>query len=619
MRLSILKDLGLTFVGLLWLTETIAQSPPAPATPRVLLHEPVITGLTPPGVTVGGTTKWTLSGRNLDGVEQLRISGGGVDVLEHKLTAAGQLEVSVRTRATAEPGIHELRADGPSGLSNLVLFRVDTLNQVEESEPNDDPAHADPLGLNMVASGVLGDRDVDHVRIKGSAGDPFTVEVEARRLGSSLTPVITLLDGAGRSLVQGRDTPGLEGDCRLTSRFPTDGTVIVRVHDTLYQGGDGASYRLRVFDTPFATALFPLGGPRGETIDVMVSGGTLDVPLHQRITLPDRPGTLVELAPFDGPRGPLIVPHRLIVGPGPDIVETRSVTRLPRGATANGCIEKSGEVDRYLVAVRQGERLQVGIQAASLGSWLDSVVTLRDDQGRQIAENDDPMVGAPTLLAAWSPGQGAFPTDSLLVQQAETDGDWLIEVADRYGNGGAEFAYRMTVEPVRPNFVVTFQPDLERRESGDDPRIREASKAQGSVLNLAPGSTRRVTLRIAVDGRIGPIVLRATGLPSGVTTEPVTIRPERDGGRPATGKLRAPSFTAALILRVAEDAEPAVGELKVTATSSLTDGSTLSRVATVWALLGPGDETPLRRPVFRELSALPVKILDPSPLGMRRP
>ncbi|WP_406700757.1 hypothetical protein V5E97_18375 [Singulisphaera sp. Ch08] len=612
------KAQGLALVWLLGFNQVMAQAPSS----RVPQREPVITGLYPPGVAVGRTTKWTLSGRNLDVDSRLRISGSGVEVLDQQMTAEGRLTVSVRTHATAAPGVRELRADGPFGLSNLVLFRVDTLDQIEESEPNDDPAHADALSLNAVVSGVLEDRDVDHVRIEGRGGEPVTVEVEARRLGSPIRPVVTLLDGAGRSLIQERETPGLEGDCRVTSRFPTDGTIVVRVHDALYQGGAGTSYRLRVFTIPFATALFPLGGARGEPIDLIVSGGTLDVPLRQRIVMPDHPGTFVEIGPFDGPSGPLIVPYRLYVGEGPHIVEAqlspqgRPGTRLPRGSTANGCIEKPGEVDRYRVAVRQGEKLRVGIQAAPLGSWLDSVVTVRDDQGRRIAENDDPLEGDSTLVVPWSSGQGAFPTDSLLVHQAEADGDWLIEVADRYGNGGAEFAYRLTVEPARPDFLVTFQPDqatkrLELGEPGTGTEAlgTEASNGPAGVLNLAPGSSRRVRLRIAVEGRIPSIVLRATGLPSGVTAEPVTIRAERGTGRPAAGKFRPTQLPAELTLQVAEDAGSAVGELKVIATASMTDGAPLSREATVWIPLGQGTEMFPLQPVFRELSALPVKVV----------
>ncbi|SIO02054.1 hypothetical protein SAMN05444166_2068 [Singulisphaera sp. GP187] len=615
-----LKDRGIALVCLLGFTQALAQGPSPPSASRASLKEPVLTGLSPPGVTVGRTTKWTLSGRNLDGGTRLRSSGVGVEVLEPKLTADGRLVVSARASASAVPGIRELRADGPFGLSNLLLFRVDTLDPFPEVEPNDDSAHANLQRVNTVVSGVLEDRDVDHVRIDGPAGGPLTVEVEARRLGSPLRPVVTLLDREGRSLIQGRETPGLDGDCRVTSRFPSDGTVIVRVHDALFQGGEAASYRIRVFTTPFATALFPLGGPRGESIDVTASGGTLDVPLHQRILLPDHPGSLVELTPFDGPSGRLLVPHRLVVGEGPNLVEPRlapqdrSGTRLPRGSTANGWIAMPGEVDHYRVAVRRGERLRVAIQAASLGSWLDSVVTIRDDQGRRIAENDDPMEGGPSLVPPWAPGRGAFPTDSLLVQEAEADGEWIIEVADRYDHGGAEFAYRLTVEPARPDFRVAFPPDLgaPRFGSGADSQGPERLSGPAGVLNLAPGSRCRVNLRIAIDGRIGPIVLRATGLPAGVTAEPVTIR--AGGSRPTTGTTRPPSLVATLILQVADDAGPALGELKVIATSTLADGSALTRGATVWVPLGLGDDTPALRPVFRELSAVPVKVL-----GRREP
>jgi hypothetical protein len=598
--------------------QTRAENPSPLSTSGPASHEPVITSLFPPGVTVGTTTKCVLGGRSLGGVERVWITRGQVEILEQERTADGRLAVLIRTAADAAPGIRELWVEGPAGLSNLVLFRLDTLRSVVEEETNDEPAHANGLSLNAVVSGQLGVGDVDHFQIKGLAGRPVTVEVEARRLGSPLMPIVTLLTQSGGSLIQGRESPGLEGDCRVTSRFPSDGTVIVQVHDALYQSGEAASYRLRVFDTPFATALFPLGGQRGETIEVTASGGSLDRPRRQRIVLPDQAGGVIELKPFTDQGTPLVVPRRLVVGEGPEVVETEqdetlgATTRLPQGGTANGRIAKPGEVDRYLVTVRRGERLRAEIQAASLGSWLDSVLTLRDDQGRPIAENDDPAEGEWNPAPPWSPSRNPFPTDSLLVHQAEADGEWLIEVTDRYGNAGDEYGYRLTVAPTRPDFAVSFAPDL---------GVLGSDRARGPqwVLNLAPGSTRRIPLRIAVDGRTGPIVLQALSLPPGVTAEPVTIRPrpEWEGGRPALGKARAPIVRAELILRVADNATPVRGQLTVIGTSSRADGSSLSRVATAVIPLHQWESTPPRRPVLREIHALPVKILDPT--GSVRP
>src|SRR5581483_7237769 len=99
-------------------------------------------------------------------------------------------------------------------------------------------------------------------------------------------------------------------------------------------------------------------------------------------------------------------------------------------------------LDRYVVAVPPAERLMVEVQAAELGSWLDSWVTLEDSLGDRLAEGDDR--GSRSRTAAW-PGPGA--TDTLV--EAEPRGDRLIVIAisDRFGDGGPEYPYRLRAGP----------------------------------------------------------------------------------------------------------------------------------------------------------------------------
>jgi hypothetical protein len=97
------------------------------------------------------------------------------------------------------------------------------------------------------------------------------------------------------------------------------------------------------------------------------------MPRAKTVALPDEPGAVVEPGPFDGPGGPVSVPQRLAVGEGPEVFEAQNSTetRLAIGMTANGRISHPGEVDRYLIPVKAGDRLRFEVQAAALGSWLD--------------------------------------------------------------------------------------------------------------------------------------------------------------------------------------------------------------------------------------------------------
>src|SRR5262245_37100711 len=122
---------------------------------------PVLLSIFPPGVTIGSDAVWTLGGRNLAGVERFRIGGDGIAVVRRKSLGDEVIELTVRAAASAEPGFREVYVQGPGGFSNPRVVRVDPLPQVEETEPNDDPAHATPLRIGSAANGRLGPMDVD--------------------------------------------------------------------------------------------------------------------------------------------------------------------------------------------------------------------------------------------------------------------------------------------------------------------------------------------------------------------------------------------------------------------------------------------------------------------------
>jgi hypothetical protein len=560
---------------------------------------PVVSSISPPGATVGATTNWVLRGRNLAGVDTDRISGEGVTVTFLRADD-DRLELSARTDPQATPGFRDLRVEGPEGCSNLLRVRIDRLTQCAEREPNDDPKAATPLPNGAAGVGVLTPGDVDHFRVEARAGERRTVEVEARRLGTPVTPVVTVIRSDGRPLYQAREVPGVEGDCRFSWAFPADGPYVIQVRDNLYHGAEEAVYRLRVTDEPFATGLFPLGGPAARSVEFSASGGSLAKARTRTLTLTGDPGTTFEVGPFDGPGGPVTVPMLAVVGSGPERVEpaeageAEPLTPLDPGATVNGRLSKPGEVDRYRWNVKGGEPIRIEVVASALGSWLDPVVTVRDGRGEVLTENDDgPFLEAVAGLAP--PGDpGGRSLDSRLDLTPRSDGTVTVEVADRYGEGGPEYAYRLSAGPPRPDFAVQA-----RLPNGSAPAGgAEAGPGPSGVFNLRPGSEVTIPLRVAVNGRTGPITLRAVGLPAGVSAAPVTVRPAGAARVPTGGRPAAPpSFFVTLVLQVAPTAPPARGEIQIIGTATPADGPAIRRVAHAVVGLGGVTLPPPARPV----------------------
>jgi hypothetical protein len=563
---------------------------------------PVITGIFPPGATVGQATEWAISGRNLAKVGTIRISGGGVEVVELKIKDETSATAKIRVNSDASPGFREVRLDGVAGVSNLAMVRIDRLNQVAEVEPNDDREQAQAVDVGSALVGVLKPLDVDHFQVRGKPGQRVTLDLEARRVGTSISPVVTIFSPSGGAIAQGREMRGGDRDCRMTVVLPPEGACVVQVRDNVYGGNDLARYRLRLDPAPFATALFPLGGPKGRSIDVELSGGNLPQPLRRSITLPDIPGDYIPPGDFDGPDGPVASPARLIVGEGPEILETPpggdgSPAEVASGVTINGRIGEPGEVDSYRIKVKAGDKLRARVEADSLGSWLDSVVAIRDEKGAILAQGDD---------SKNSP-------DSTVDLEVKADGMLTIELADRFGDGGPEFGYRLAIGPTRPDFSATLL--LGNANAGAQAlrnltQVRTARTTPGlfGVFNLKPGGSIPINFLVTPEGRPGPVVVRVEGLPEGVSAEPVEVR---RGGFAPPGATPAKSDDASpeadsLVLKVASWAQPGLSEFRIVATSK-GPGPILTREAT--ATIGVDSVAVSNRPITRVIARFPLKIL----------
>ncbi len=112
--------------------------------------------------------------------------------------------------------------------------------------------------------------------------------------------------------------------------------------------------------------------------------------------------------------------------------------------TVNGRMQEPGDVDCYRIALSAGQRVAIMIDAASLGSRMDSVLELRDDTDIVVARNDD---------GAWN------TRDSRLEFEATRTGNYTLQVSDRNGAGnqgrGNAFFYRLTIasQPFTTNVV----------------------------------------------------------------------------------------------------------------------------------------------------------------------
>ncbi len=162
-------------------------------------------------------------------------------------------------------------------LANTARLRVEPHPTAVESEPND-AQHPQRIELPTSITGrIESPGDVDVYQFQAKKEQKLFFQVEARRLGSPLDPVLRVTDAAGKTLLQVDDT----GPARTASRdaelpftVPQDGTYHVEVRDLHAQGEPRSVYRLRAVlaepDYELTVASDRFVGTAGKPLDIPV-------------------------------------------------------------------------------------------------------------------------------------------------------------------------------------------------------------------------------------------------------------------------------------------------------------------------------------------------------------
>src|SRR5262249_46391262 len=148
-------------------------------------------------------------------------------------------------------GLYPIRVLSAGGLSNLRLFAVDDLPQVVDNDGNRDKAKAQEISPPCVVSGRIEAESADHYKITAKPGQRICCEILGRRLGSPLDATLSIFAvKTGREIAHDNDSPGCQGDPRLTYVFKEGGDYLIEVRDVLGRGGADFAYRLRVGEFP---------------------------------------------------------------------------------------------------------------------------------------------------------------------------------------------------------------------------------------------------------------------------------------------------------------------------------------------------------------------------------
>src|SRR2546430_211597 len=206
---------------------------------------------------------------------------------QENMAAGRKLPFLVEMKADAAIRTYPIRVQTQDGLSNILLFTVGAFPEVTEGESkpestehaNDSMETAERIEAPVIVNGTLRGPDRDYYRVHAKQGERLVFEVEARRLGSAIDPVLRIVDAEGKQIAHSDDAPALGVDARVDVAFQRDGDYYALVHDARLSLQSQNFYRLKVGNFAYADGIFPLGGKRGEKVDVELFGGSFTVPV----------------------------------------------------------------------------------------------------------------------------------------------------------------------------------------------------------------------------------------------------------------------------------------------------------------------------------------------------
>jgi hypothetical protein len=429
-----------------------------------LSAQPVITDLQPRGAQKGKPFTLTLTGRNLGEGAKIRSTMPAAFTLlapdRPAPISGGQMQAEGRTAtflvepaADAGTGVYPIRVVTGEGISNVLLFTVGAFPELSEDEsrsgalPNTNdtketaqPLPPPPFTLNAALRGP--ERDV--FRLSARAGEKRVIEVEARRCGSAIDPLLEIFDVDGRVIARSEDAPLLGLDARVDVAFPKDGDYYVVVRDARFSTQTANFYRLKVGSYSYPRELFPLGGRRGELVETALGAETIKVDL--RNTGPNVREIFVNL-----PGSPAL-PVPFVVGDDPEVSAPVADATMSAPVTINGRLAAAGQVDRYTLRVPPTRAMTFRIQARELGtSKLMAVITVRDEKGNVLGRSGD----EPLAEDLYNVNQSRTAGDPILRLQPPAGVDQVtVSVEDLALRGGPGYAYRLNVQPVAQDFRV---------------------------------------------------------------------------------------------------------------------------------------------------------------------
>ncbi len=455
---------------------------------KLAAEPPAITSFFPPGLQRGTTAELKLTGK--PGTQSVSVVSSSAELGEFKLSEKGD-QLSLTASADAQPGLHWIRFHNAEGATSQLPILVGVLPEKNETEPNNAATEAEKIeSLPVLVNGVLHKSgEVDTFAVSLSAGETLIASVDANStFESPMDSVLQILDAEGFVISQNDDDHGV--DSLLSFQSPHQGTFLVRIfcfpatpNSTInFAGGATYQYRFTLTSGPFVTS---------QTVKKEGAfGWNLDQADAKQITSQAVPAfhhiqqQIERLDP---------------------VIETEAANSNQTAPfSVSGVIEQPNEVDQFRVAGKKGESFQIRVHARTIGSHLDPVLKIRNADGKELKEVDDISRTEQDINYTW---------------KIPADGEYILEVSERFQNAGFRYVYLMTLKRNTPAAELTVAADHFELK-------RETPLEIPITINRLHGFDQELLVKI-------------NNLPEGATAEAVKSEAKGETAKKVTLKIEA--------------------------------------------------------------------------------
>lgn len=410
---------------------------------------PVVNNLSLRGLKIGGSTSITFRGNHLGDNPRLyapiRFQQNVNEVSDKSVT------INVLVDSQIAPNVYPFRMVTDAGISKPFMVSVDRLDQKSQSSVS---ATLTADDLPIAITGSLTGQQIHPFHFEAKKNETITVDIEGRRLGSQLRPVLRVYDSDDRQVGWAKPSRLIHGDAQLEFTAEESGQYRLVVQDLVYKGPSPGFFRLKIGKFACSKTRYPVA--------IRAVPGSIPFWSHAGCRL------------ATGSENSGLAPAVFHSSCSEFTEESFSPTDLPFGVT--GRLEKKREVDGYEFSVTPETTIRCRVWSHRLGTRLDSQLTIEDaSTGKVIGTGDDHDDTLDPLVDVQIP-KGVAKVRAKLSSLA--------------GMYGKDCVYRLYVtDEIQPDFAVS---------------------ADSSEIAIPSGSQVVLPFRVDRKGQKAPIRIRAS-------------------------------------------------------------------------------------------------------------